>query len=287
MWKLGISTCEYTDRAISDYLPRIKKAGYDAIDLSLYSYTDEIMGPNRMSWEAGIRSAAENNGLIIGQAHAKMGNVANLKQPYKPPTEIYYRSIEVCGAIGCKNLVIHPLVAKAVIDENKYEELLDYNVRWFKELTGHAKAHRVHICIENAVDIRPHTIVTPFTVASDVIALVERIGDPCIGICLDTGHAHIASQDIADMIRQFSKYLRVLHLHDNFGMVMSIHPDRHLFPGAGTIDFPSVFRTLKEINFAGVINLEIGNIERLPVDVRDAAITGGALVAQAYIDGLD
>lgn len=85
------------------------------------------------------------------------------------------------------------------------------------------------------------------------------------------------------MIRVFDKQLRVLHLHDNFGMITPVHPDQHLFPGTGTIDFSNVFSTLKEINFCGTINLEPGRLERLPVNIRDAAITGGALIARAYI----
>ena len=287
MWEKGISTCGYAqDCAIKDYLPRIKKAGYDSIDFSLYNYYNEIMHPNRISWAKDIRAAVADVGLTIDQAHAKMGNTANLSLPYEPPAEIYYRSIEVCSILGCKELVIHPLIATTVIEADELDKLMEYNIRWFRELIKPAKTHGVHICIENTVDIRPHTISTPFTTAPDVIALVESLADPNVGICLDTGHAHIASQDIANMIQHFGKHLRVLHLHDNFGMINPIHPDRHLFPGAGTIDFPSVFRALKEINFIGTMNLEIGNLEHLPVNVRDAAITGGALILQAYMAGL-
>ena len=287
MWKLSISTCGYApDCAIEDYLPRIKKAGYDAIDFDLYNYYDNIMHPNHASWARGVSVAAADAGIIIGQAHAQIGNVANINLPYEPPVEIYYKNIEVCGIMGCKELVFHPLTATTIIEADEYDKLMNYNVRWFQELIEPAKTHDVRICIENAVDIRQHTMTTPFTNASDIMTLADRIGEPTIGICLDTGHAHITSQDIADMIQMFDKRLRVLHLHDNFGMITPIHPDQHLFPGAGTIDFSNVFSTLKEINFCGTINLEPGRLERLPVNIRDATITGGALIAKAYINDI-
>jgi len=287
MWKLSIATCGYAqDCTIEDYLSRIRKAGYDAVDIDLYNYYDDIMHPSRVSWARGVSAAAADAGLIIGQAHAQMGNVANIELPYESPAEIYYRNIEVCGIMGCKELVFHPLIATTIIDADEYNKLMDYNIRWFQELIEPAKTHSVRICIENAVDIRPHAIATPFTTASDIMALVDGIDESTIGICLDTGHAHIASQDIADMIRTFNKRLRVLHLHDNFGMITPVYPDHHLFPGVGTIDFSSVFNALKEINFCGTINIEPGRLERLPINVRDAVITGGALVAKAYIDDI-
>jgi len=287
MWKLSMATCGYAqDCTIEDYLPRIKKAGYDAVDFDLYNYYDNIMHPNRISWARGVREAAANAGVIIGQAHAQIGNVANINLPYESPAEIYYRNIEVCDMMGCKELVFHPLAATSIIEADEHNKLLDYNARWFQELIEPAKTHGVHICIENGVDIRPHIIAAPFTTALDLMTLIDKIDEPTVGICLDIGHAHIASQDIANMIRTFGERLRVLHVHDNFGMIAPIHPDQHLFPGAGTIDFPRVFSALKEINFCGTINLEPGLLERLPINVRDAAITGGALVVKAYINDI-
>jgi len=166
-----------------------------------------------------------------------------------------------------------------------YDKLVDYNVRWFRELIEPAKTAGVHISIENTCDGRPQKFHAPFTRASDMMALIERIDEPSYGICLDTGHAHIMSQDIPAMIRAFGKHLRTLHLNDNLGRITPVHPDQHLFPGAGTVDFQSAFDALKDITFAGIINLEPGQfLTRLPVEVRDAAMAGGALVAKAYME---
>ena len=287
MKKLGVSTSGYAhDCTISDYMHRIKKAGYDSVDFDLFDYYDLIMHPDWMSWAEDVCTATLVAGLTVGQTHAQLGLFSNPDLSYEPPPEIFYRNLKICYLLGCKEIVFHPVFLAAVVEtEDLYEKLVDYNVRWFKELIEPAKKLGVHISIENTADARPQILSAPFTRATDMMELIDRIGEPTFGICLDTGHAHIMSQDIPGMIRMFCKRLRTLHLNDNLGAITPVHPDQHLFPGAGTIDFPSIFDALKCINFTGVINLEPGEfLTRLPVDVRDAAMMGGALVARAYVD---
>ena len=108
--RLGVSTSGYThDCKIKEYLPRIKKAGYNAVDFDLYDYYDQIMHPDWMSWADDTRIAAAEAGLSIGQTHAQLGLFAKPDLSYEPPAEIFYRNIKVCALLGCKEIVFHPI----------------------------------------------------------------------------------------------------------------------------------------------------------------------------------
>ena len=61
---------------------------------------------------------------------------------------------------------------------------------------------------------------------------------PAVGICYDSGHAHITA-DAAATLHLLSPYVVTVHLHDNDGV-----DDLHLIPGQGTIDWPSVVKEL-------------------------------------------
>ena len=283
--KLGVSTSGYAhDCKINEYMLRIKKAGYDSVDFDLYDYYNQIMHPCWMSWADGVRQAVFDAGLTVGQTHAQLGIFTASDLQYEPPPKIFYRNIKICELLECKEIVFHPVLYSAVVETKElYEELVEYNVRWFSELIEPAKLSGVHISIENTNDGRLQKLTAPFTRACDMMELIDRINEPSFGICLDTGHAHIMSQDIPEMVRIFDKRLRTLHLNDNLGKITPVHPDQHLFPGAGSIDFFSIFSALKDIDFTGTINLEPGLFAHLPVDIRDAALAGGALVARAYM----
>jgi sugar phosphate isomerase/epimerase len=60
-----------------------------------------------------------------------------------------------------------------------------------------------------------------------------------IGVCLDTGHAHLG-EGVAATIAELYDYIRTVHIHDNHG-----GKDEHLWPGDGTIDWPKTMESLK------------------------------------------
>ena len=290
--KIGVSTNGYAqDCSIAEFMWRIKNAGYDSVDFDLYEYSSHngpMMQPDWALWVEDAKRAVFDAGLIVGQTHAQLGLFAKPDLTYEPPAEIFYRNMKACAMLECAEIVFHPVFYPEVVEtEELHEKLMDYNVRWFRDLAKTASELGVHIDIENTCDGRPQKRDAPFTSATDMMNLIERIGDDSFGVCLDTGHAHIMSQDIPSMIRLFGSHLRTLHLNDNLGKIEPVHSDQHFFPGTGTIRFQDIFLALKEINYSGIMNLEPGDfLVRLPIAVRDAVITGGALTIKAYMKEL-
>jgi len=89
-----------------------------------------------------------------------------------------------------------------------------------------------------------------------MVDLLHDLASDRIRLCLDTGHANNAGQDIPSMIRLFRSDLATVHLNDNFGFKDTGFSDLHLFPGEGNIPWGSVFSALDDIRFRGVLNIE-------------------------------
>jgi sugar phosphate isomerase/epimerase len=167
------------------------------------------------------------------------------------------RSIKATALLGCKYWVIHPIMPFGTHDigTGKEKETWELNLEFFRKLLPIAKEHGVTICFENMPMLN-------FSVAKpvDIVKVVETINHPNCQICLDTGHANIYKElTIDSCVKTTAKYLKVLHVHDNF-----YNMDLHLFPTQGTTDWTAFSKALKEIKFDGLFELEISPNQQLP-----------------------
>lgn len=76
--------------------------------------------------------------------------------------------------------------------------------------------------------------------------LVEEVGNEWVGLLLDTYHMNIEEKDLPEAVRIAGKHLMHLHACEN---------DRGI-PGSGHVDWPGIFRALRDIGFSGRITIE-------------------------------
>ena len=284
---IGVTAACYTENcSIQESMWHIKNTGYDCVDFNLSSFSSPdgpLMSDAWGTWSNDVRRAASDAGLYIHQAHAWFGlSISDFA--YSPPSKLFYRSIEACALLGAKELIFHPVFFRNIGDSIEIKEkLFDYNIRWFLELAETARAHKIFIDIENTINIKDPPRHVPFTTSDDMLSALSALDDEVFGICLDTGHANIMNLDNAEMIHKFDGKLRALHLNDNIGPIFNAPFDQHFFPGTGTINFPALFRALKDIGFPGVFVLEPkGFLARMPLSVRHIAMASGAAVTRAF-----
>ncbi len=83
--------------------------------------------------------------------------------------------------------------------------------------------------------------------------LDHRISHPLFHLTVDLGHVHcIEEGPIADHLLRWAPRILNLHIED---MVRGVH--EHLMFGAGTMDFPAVFKALHEINYSRGVHVEL------------------------------
>lgn len=274
------------DHSPEHAMAMVKNAGFDALDFPFSTYSVGFQAPmlreDWRSWVRGVGEISSRLSLPITQAHAPWEQNIGPGFCYERPWDIYYRTMEACRMLGIRHLIFHPLRQPDRVDSLAMKQRIhDYNVRWFYELLPAAEQFDVVINLENTFDShrtqKPGDPPYPYTTAEDMLALLRDIGSCRVKLCLDTGHANIAGQDIPLMIRSFRSELATVHLNDNYGRIDPVYEDLHLFPGYGRIDWEPVFTALREIGYTGIMNIEpIGELKHTSDAVRRIQLTAAA-----------
>lgn len=180
--------------------------------------------------------------------------------------EQLYRWVDLYEAIGIKNMVLHcdNLVGTTLSRQEKIEK----NVEKLRILADYIKEKEITICLEN---LRPHSAEETDLIdktAEDLLYIIDRVGSPKFGICLDTGHLNLTVKNQREFILTAGKKLKALHIADNEG-----ERDQHMMPFTrGKVDFIEVVQALREIGYDGLFNLEIPGERKIPMELRDAKI---------------
>ncbi len=109
-----------------------------------------------------------------------------------------------------------------------------------------AARHDIRLAIENIGK------ASSMPMPQDIVDLVELIGEPNAGYCLDAGHAHLEGEDVVTWVHRMGTKLYETHFHDNRGIGM----DEHMPVSFGTIPWVDVIGALREIGFPGPITFE-------------------------------
>lgn len=122
----------------------------------------------------------------------------------------------------------------------------------FTELVRYVEDKPVTLIIEPANRFETNLILT----AIDALRMINEIGSGKLGILLDIGHMNLNGEDFKETIETIARLENVpfhIHIDDNYG-----DADAHLIPGEGGIDFSSLARALKVIDYQGFISAELG-----------------------------
>jgi sugar phosphate isomerase/epimerase len=230
-----------------------ENTGFKYLDYSFYSVVSNANDPFMSDgWKGGVleaKAAAEELGFKFVQAHAPACKI--IGEGSDIGLMATKRSIEACGMLGIKNMVIH----SGISPEYKYpQDKLAYfkaNEPFFRALIPEMEKYEVNILFENTTikhcgngDFFPIT-------GQDLNDFVEFMGHPLFGAAWDVGHANMDGIDHYTEIMTMGKNLKALHIHDNDGK-----KDLHTAPFLGTLNFDSLMRGLIDSGYDGYFTLE-------------------------------
>ena len=150
------------------------------------------------------------------------------------------RALEAAEHIPIKNLVLH-LGEK---DDKWSPRSIEFAITALEHLGAFARPLGVRLLVEN--------LLSEATTPEHLLTILAMGHLNSVGICIDLGHAHI-SQSVQEAIATAGDRIASVHVHDNRGK-----QDEHLWPGDGTIEWPTTAAALKALASRPATVLEIG-----------------------------
>ena len=211
------------------------RAGFNAFDFSIFS---------RCLIDVKLARKLKNIGLDYGitcnQSHAPF--------PVRDPDIRSYLkcAIECTAEAGGEICIIHP---------DNYKSAKE-NAEMYSELLPFAKECGVKIAAENMWcwdNDKNESCFAACATIEDFKKHIDIIGDDYLVACLDLGHAEMrgSGEGAVNMIKGLGHRIKALHIHDN-----DRRHDSHQIPFSMDIDFDSIVKALKEIDYKGYFTLE-------------------------------
>ena len=223
-------------RRMDEIIPMLANAGFRNLDLNFCEMMNPasiLNGPDAWEYIDRLRALRDEHGLEYIQAHAPYPRdyTALDKEEKNASDALILKAMDAAAELDVPHIVVHPI--KGSIKEN---------IGYFESLIERQHTP-VKIAIEN-METR-----NEIWSAEDLISICRSL-EPMAGICLDTGHAFIAGEDIPSFIKKTGDLLIGTHIADNDGK-----EDLHLLPGFGKIKWEEVVKALKD-SYSGYLNYE-------------------------------
>jgi D-psicose/D-tagatose/L-ribulose 3-epimerase len=239
--KVGVSAFAWTGQFNSshlDLIPKVRAFGLEGFEIPMFDPADL---PAR-----AIRNACESNDLECTVCAILPKDV----NPISPDASVRKKSlahllacVETAAELGA-HLLGGPIFAPIgyIPDHRRNQNEWEWAVESFQSLGFALETNDLTLSIEPVN--RSETFF--LTKASDAQMLCEHIGNPRIGVTIDTFHANIEEKSIPEAVTQLGARLKHMHLSEN---------DRGLL-GSGHIDFADIVRALLRIEYGGYLMIE-------------------------------
>jgi sugar phosphate isomerase/epimerase len=143
------------------------------------------------------------------------------------------RALEAAEQVPFRSCVLH----LGLRDDEWDTRALDDSLTAIEHLKAFASPLGVQLLLENLTN----AVATP-----ENLLEILRVGHFAnTGICLDVGHAHLASS-VPEAFELLAPRIKELHLHDNHALAGGLG-DEHLWPGTGSIDFTALGTAIKSL----------------------------------------
>ena len=232
---------------IEKTVSRIAKQGYHAL---------EIEGaPDRYDTTA-VRRLLGRYGLECwGSVTLMMGerDLLARDEAQRATTVQYVKDvITMVKGLGGRMVSVVPGTVGKIVPTGRPEEEWAWAVASMQECYDFAELSGVLVGIEPINRFETYFINR----GDQALALAEATGPNC-GVCLDIFHMNLEEDDPYAAIRRARGRLVGFHVADN----------NRLAPGMGTLDWPRIVATLKEIGYDGALSVEFcPTLDRTPAN---------------------
>ena len=223
---------DYTVEIAERSLRFLRDIGQEAVEFS-----------HAVHWESRdvrrVRESVEGLGLVPWSLHAWFDGDALESRAAERMSHGLGRAVRNALGLGVGVIVHHPYGA----DLHDAPDTARARLGLEEQILAAAWRPGVRFALENS---------GPWAQLEYALLLAERLGPERAGICVDSGHAHVAGMGPAAVVRLAGQWVITTHLHDNDGT-----RDAHAPPGDGTIAWDEVAASLAEVGYDGCVMLEL------------------------------
>lgn len=247
MLRIGIrSSSAVNSSGIFDLkqLALAKETGFDIVELN---FNHPRTGLDCVDEKQGKEFREKANRLSICLlAHApEICITCPDKDKARERTGQYGNALRGMAQYGVESAVIHACAYQPAIVGRENRQMENF-IEALKSLAGLCEEYRIRVLVETMV---PGCITSSM---DNLIAAVDAVGSPWVGICVDTNHLNL-SHDLSSAMAKAEGRIGEFHLNDNHG-----RNEEHLLPYCGIIDWNAFVKAVKSIDYGGYFILEPG-----------------------------
>jgi D-psicose/D-tagatose/L-ribulose 3-epimerase len=239
--KIGVSAFAWTATfgvRHFKHLPTLKRIGLDGVEIPLFDPSDLPIQEIRESFEA-----EELECTVCAILPKSINPISPSFATRRRAIDYLTLCVEAAAAMGAK-LLCGPLFSPIgyLPKHRPREEEWKWAVEAFQGLEQVLDANDMILSVEPVNRSETFFLRT----AAEAKQLCNSIGNPRIGVTLDTFHANIEELSIPGAIRSLGSQLRHIHASEN---------DRGPL-GRGHVPFAEIISALKEVEYAGYLMIE-------------------------------
>ena len=273
-WTWGYGTNGFTDHPLPAALDVLQHHGYGAVALTLgHPHLDPFAADWRAQTEAlaadlhrrGLRVVVETGARYLLDPLRKHRPTL-LDREAGPRLAFLRRAVEIAAILDADCVSLWSGVAPDDVPVDQARVLLEERLL---ELTAFASAAGVTLALEPEPGMLVETV-------ADALALRARLGHPAnLGLTVDLGHCVVVEPEgVVGALRAAGPLLRNVQADD---MLPGAH--EHLPFGEGELDLDAALQALRDLEYAGVIAVELPRHAHAAPDLARASMA--ALVAAA------
>ncbi|MQB01562.1 MAG: TIM barrel protein [Actinobacteria bacterium] len=235
-----IGSMNFPGRSVAKEIHRIHEAGFDFVDLTLEppaAWTPDGREVARLLGDLGLTA--------VGHTAWYLPIASSFPELRQQARDLFRRALDTFADANVTLVNVHP-----------DQRVPLHSVQQVRKMNGEAIANLVGDAAERGVTVMVENLDRLFSSVEDLQPIFEAV--PKARFHLDVGHANLnlglrGKNRTPDLVAAFGDRLAHVHVSDNRGGA----EDLHLPLGAGTVDWRSAIRTLKEAGYAGTVTLEV------------------------------
>jgi len=164
---------------------------------------------------------------------------------------------EKCKSYGVDGYILGPIYMNSEYEVDRaFSYAARYGVKMFIGVPSYEMLpYTIRKVRKTGIRVAIHTHGPDGAAFPDIRTIVEKVGDPNLGVgcCMDIGHSVRMGMNVPEDIITYKDWIYDIHIKDE---TKASKEGGTWEMGRGIIDFESVMKALRAINYTGVISLE-------------------------------